>query len=147
MRKLIAHRGNINGANQEMENNPHYVQTALKAGYDVEVDVWYKDGQWMLGHDYPDWHIPTSFLDLKGIWFHCKNFDALRLLAQSPMINCFWHENDMFARTSHGYLWTTHWIPKGHMVITMCTNSDLPDSNHCKQVAGICSDYVGRLKR
>ena len=36
---LISHRGNINGPNPEMENNPEYIQKALDLGYDVEVDV------------------------------------------------------------------------------------------------------------
>ena len=39
--KLIAHRGNIDGPNPERENSPEYIEEALKAGYDVEVDVWY----------------------------------------------------------------------------------------------------------
>ena len=37
--KLIAHRGNINGPNPEMENNPEYILNTLSLGYDCEIDV------------------------------------------------------------------------------------------------------------
>ena len=43
--KLIAHRGNINGPNPEKENHPDYINTAIKSGYDVEVDVWFIDNK------------------------------------------------------------------------------------------------------
>ena len=39
--KLIAHRGNIDGAKPLDENNPEYIDTAISKGYDVEVDVYY----------------------------------------------------------------------------------------------------------
>ena len=36
---LIAHRGNIDGPNPEMENNPQYIDKAIDSGYNVEIDV------------------------------------------------------------------------------------------------------------
>ena len=39
--KFISHRGNINGKNESMENHPLAIQTALNAGFDVEIDVWF----------------------------------------------------------------------------------------------------------
>ena len=41
---LISHRGNTNGVNHEKENSISYIEDALNLGFDVEVDVWYKDG-------------------------------------------------------------------------------------------------------
>ena len=70
---LISHRGNINGPNPEMENNPEYIQKALDLGYDVEVDVWgTKYGAWYLGHDGPEYLIDAKFLRQKGLWCHAK---------------------------------------------------------------------------
>ena len=40
---LISHRGNINGKFKSWENEPTYIDKAISEGYDVEVDVWYKD--------------------------------------------------------------------------------------------------------
>jgi hypothetical protein len=60
--KLIAHRGNINGPNKEKENNPDYIFTALKLGYDAEIDIWYINNKWYLGHDNPVFEIKYNFL-------------------------------------------------------------------------------------
>ena len=40
---LISHRGNTNGPNPNMENKPEYVLDAKLKGYDVEIDVWWKE--------------------------------------------------------------------------------------------------------
>jgi len=47
----ISHRGNINGRIEEAENRPDYIEDTLRLGYDVEVDVWFLDGKFYLGHD------------------------------------------------------------------------------------------------
>ena len=61
--KLISHRGNLNGVNPDRENSPSYIQEAITAGYDVEIDVhWWDSGIW-LGHDKPDWMVPLLFLE------------------------------------------------------------------------------------
>ena len=51
--KLISHRGNLIGADPGKENRPSYIKSALKLGYDVEIDVWNLNGTWFLGHDDP----------------------------------------------------------------------------------------------
>ena len=42
---LISHRGNISGVRSENENNPNYINAALKLGYEVEVDVRFENGK------------------------------------------------------------------------------------------------------
>ena len=42
---LISHRGNLEGKQPEQENNPLYIYNALNKGYEVEIDVWYKDNE------------------------------------------------------------------------------------------------------
>ena len=37
---LIAHRGNIDGPNPELENSLQYIDKAIDSGYNVEVDIW-----------------------------------------------------------------------------------------------------------
>ena len=53
MGRLIAHKGNVEGINTELENTPDYIKEALRLGFDVEVDVWGIDGELWLGHDDP----------------------------------------------------------------------------------------------
>ena len=59
--KLISHRGNLNGPNKERENHPDYIWEALQAGYEVEIDVWWVDGKFKLGHDEPQYDFPFQF--------------------------------------------------------------------------------------
>jgi len=52
--KLISHRGNISGVYTDLENTEGYIQKAIDLGYEVEIDVWYKDFKLYLGHDGPE---------------------------------------------------------------------------------------------
>ena len=78
---LISHRGNINGRLVPFENQPNYIDTAIAAGYDVEIDVWYEreSGKLYLGHDKADYQIDIDWLDERSdkLWIHCKNMDSL----------------------------------------------------------------------
>ena len=59
---LISHRGNTAGPSPEQENKPHYIETAIYLGYDVEIDVWGDGVQFWLGHNQPDTLVDRSFL-------------------------------------------------------------------------------------
>ena len=59
---LISHRGNLNGKTDD-ENKPKYIEQALNQGFDVEIDVWYIDNQFWLGHDKPQYKISEGFLE------------------------------------------------------------------------------------
>ena len=39
--RLIAHRGNLNGPNPLVENDPQRITYCIDEGYDVEIDVRY----------------------------------------------------------------------------------------------------------
>jgi len=76
---LISHRGNLNGKIEEYENYPSYIDSALNQGYDVEVDVWFVDGDWWLGHDEPQYMSSIHWLEERQdkLWMHCKNVEAV----------------------------------------------------------------------
>ena len=78
--RFISHRGNINGKKLDKENNPDYIKRALNLGYDVEIDVWYEDGNFKLGHDNPEHMVSKSFLYKEGLWLHCKTIITLDIL-------------------------------------------------------------------
>ena len=40
---FISHRGNLKGRVPDMENHPNHIRNALTKGFEVEIDVWYKD--------------------------------------------------------------------------------------------------------
>ena len=74
---LISHRGNLNGKNKERENEPLYIIEATEKGYDVEIDVWWKEDRFYLGHDEPYYKVNINFLQNRKFWCHAKNIEAL----------------------------------------------------------------------
>jgi hypothetical protein len=146
--KLISHRGNISGPNPERENHPEYIFEALQAGYDVEIDVWFENGKFMLGHDQPQYEFPFELLDKNypKLWVHCKNMAALstfNMLDQnSGKVNYFWHESDLGVLTSKGYIWSTNLFDRGILVMPETFNKQPIPST-----LGICSDYIQNYKK
>ena len=136
---LISHRGNINGSNPKMDNNPEYIQKALDLGYDVEVDVWSIDKQFYLGHDEPQYKIERSFLQNKKLWCHAKNIEAFYRMIDDE-IHCFFHDKDKVALTSRGYFWSAFEdeMTSKSICVMPPSSRDLP-----KNIAGVCSDTVG----
>lgn len=151
----IAHRGNVNGPNPDLENSPNYIDGALKQGFDVELDVWYKDGKFYLGHDKPEYLIDLQFLLTrhKKLWIHCKNLEALDILIGYKSLNIFIHDKDIATLTSHNYVWTypgCKYFPKYSISVMpeweMC---DLTQNSFSspKGYIGICSDYIDFISK
>ncbi|CAG9462316.1 unnamed protein product [Pedinophyceae sp. YPF-701] len=145
--RYIAHRGNVNGKDVPSENDPAYIMKALNAGFDVEVDVWYDPAQkkWMLGHDEPEYEVPFDFLLNKRFWLHCKNAEALRVLAGDPRVTCFFHDVDEFTLTSKGHVWIYPDKPLlGPNSIAVMFSE--PSKLLGQPLLGICADNVGELR-
>tara|TARA_R110000824_G_scaffold392328_2_gene590667 strand:+ start:31 stop:459 length:429 start_codon:yes stop_codon:yes gene_type:complete len=139
----IAHRGNLFGRIPERENSPEYIQEALAAGYDVEVDVWFEEGKLFLGHAKPQYEVSEEFLGNNNFWCHAKNPAALSKMLQNKEINCFWHQSDDYTLTSKGYIWTypnKKILPGGIMVVF--GNQNIPKT---EDIGGICSDFAGNI--
>ena len=106
--RFIAHRGNTIGPNRECENNPEYVDRALKQGLDVEVDIWHVGGNLSLGHDCGEYLVALDWLLLRSewLWLHCKSIETLCKLSKFQELNVFFHDSDPVTLTSKTYLWT-----------------------------------------
>lgn len=146
MKYFISHRGNINGVIESDENNPVYIDLALKKGYDVEIDVWYVGGELWLGHDKPQYNVEFRwFRDrLSNLWVHCKNVEAINYFSDCGYeINYFWHENDKVTLTSKRIIWA---YPSKETI----TNSIavMPEIYNPSLIGylGICSDYIENYK-
>ena len=140
---LISHRGNIDGIYTEMENNPIYIDRALKNGYNVEIDVWYTNNEWYLGHDEPTYKIRIDYLKNKNLWCHAKNIDALNEMTNYSDIHSFWHQEDDVTLTSKNFLWTYpgKQLTKNSICVLPEKNNEIP-----KNVFGICSDFIAKYK-
>lgn len=132
--KIISHRGNTNGINKDLENNPSHIIGVLNK-FDVEVDVWFIDNKWFLGHDNPQYEVLFDFFK-SNMWLHCKNLQACEQLLKTNL-NWFWHENDKVTLTSKGYIWVYPgvYVDNG-ITVEFGYNISLP-----KDILGVCTDY------
>lgn len=140
---LIAHRGNLDGPRPELENSPDYIEAALAAGFEVEIDVWCQDGAFSLGHDEPSYPIDLSYLARPGLWCHAKDLNALEQMLRWPSIHCFWHEDDTATLTSRGFIWTYPGKPLTRQSISVLPGGEDRD---WRVAAGVCSDWISKIR-
>jgi hypothetical protein len=142
----ISHRGNLKGPSSR-ENHPTYIEEAVYAGFEVEVDIRLIDNQLWLGHDEAQYLTSKTFLDRykNSLWVHCKNLEALEyFVGLKQDYKYFWHEEDSYTLTSNGLIWTYPGKPITNKSILVINGQEpLPDPT---KVFGICSDYVKILK-
>jgi hypothetical protein len=114
----ISHRGNLKGPSSR------------------ENHLW-------LGHDEPQYMTSKTFLDRykDKLWIHCKDLSALEYFIDLRQdYKYFWHEEDSYALTSNGLIWTYPGKPvTDKSIIVLKGKETLPNST---VVFGICSDYV-----
>jgi hypothetical protein len=138
--KLISHRGNISGKQPSLENTPDYIDNALELGYDVEIDVWWHNESFYLGHDEPTYKIETKYLQDHRLWCHAKNGESLYQMRQYKDIHCFWHQEDDFTLTSEGFIWT---FPKKSLYCnSICVLPEHGYKGDLTKCYGICSDNI-----
>jgi len=140
---LISHRGNLNGKVEEAENKPDYIQNAIELGYDVEVDVWFLDGKFWLGHDKPQYQTDYTFLMNEKLWCHAKNLDALFEMKKYA-IHYFWHETDTVTLTSKNYVWAFPGKQPINGSIAVMPELYNDDVSKC---VGICSDFIKQYSK
>jgi len=147
---LISHRGNINRVIPERENDPKYIIEAISNGFEVEIDVWFVDGKFKLGHDGPKYDFPHELLEHQAnkLWLHCKNLEAISqfniLDPNGSYLNYFWHQKDDVTLTSKGYIWAYPGKQpiEGSIAVKPELNND--DLTKC---AGICSNNISKYKK
>jgi glycerophosphoryl diester phosphodiesterase len=143
---LIAHRGNTNGRFESWENEPTYIDKAIKEGFDVEIDVWYKDNMLWLGHDKPDYGVDFIWLidRISKLWIHCKNVEAVEFFSEVEYdFNFFWHQEDTLTLTSHKYIWA--YPGKQPITNSIAVMPEISNDNVSKCL-GICSDNIATYK-
>lgn len=145
---LISHRGNIDGKNSSLENNPDQIDFLTSKKINVEIDVWFKNKKIYLGHDNPDTEINISWLyeKIKFLWIHCKTFETIDFFyRQDKKFNFFFHQNDDLTLTSLGYIWVYPGKTFNKNSIIVCNSK-----KELKKIAehkplGICSDFISIL--
>ena len=141
----IAHRGNLEGSNAALENDPQYVDSALDQGFHAEVDLWVVPAGLFLGHDLGNYPITINWLHERAdkLWIHCKNLLALKELVAYKNLNYFWHQTDDFTLTSKGFIWTFPYKPTCEKSVIVNLGPSQSISPECY---GVCTDYPDTIK-
>ena len=142
---FISHRGNLHGALPHSENCPEYIQEALDAGFDVEIDVWFIDGELYLGHDAGYYSMPKHYLQDQRLWFHCKNISALDYFKTTHNVKYFWHQQDDCTLTSNRKIWT--YPGKILMPDSIAVLPEVAHKGILWNCHAICTDFVYKYKR
>jgi len=142
--KIISHRGNLNGPDPERENSLKAISECLEINIDVEVDIWFKDNCFFLGHDFPEIELDPSYFNNDKIWFHLKNIECLEHIKIHNPKHYFWHENDTCTITSCGKFWfyPGSFISSNNAIFVMPELHTDKDNLLKLNNYAICTDYV-----
>lgn len=154
---IIAHRGLLDGPDSGLQNHPVQITKALGLGFHVEIDVWYIDDTWFLGHDGPEHSIDLDFLlrNSDKLWIHCKNLNAFFKFKTDigHQLNYFFHDTDAVVFTSKNLVWTYFGKRETMHHSSVCV---MPEVNYewdeivqmtnNNSWCGICTDYPRKLK-
>tara|TARA_B100001094_G_C17858225_1_gene636094 strand:+ start:349 stop:765 length:417 start_codon:yes stop_codon:yes gene_type:complete len=135
---LISHRGNLSGPNPEKENKPEQIYKVLNLGYQCEVDIWKKDGDFYLGHHEPQYKIDLNLLNNKNLWIHAKNLEALYSLPKT--LRYFWHQTDDYTLTSDNFIWTFPDKKTCERSVIVDKNKNWRSKNY--KCLGVCTDWI-----
>lgn len=144
---IISHRGNIDGKNELLENNPDYIDSAIYKGFDVEIDVWVdRSSKIFLGHDKPQYEIDVSWLEERKnkLWIHCKNINAVVFFNNIKDFHHFWHQNDDVTLTSKSYIWA--YPGKQPIRNSIAVMPEIFEDN-TSDCLGVCTDFPIRYKK
>jgi hypothetical protein len=140
---LISHRGNIDGPNPEKENHPDYLLDAQLKGYHIEIDIWYLDKTWVLGHDSPQYPIGGDIANKfnpETAWIHIKNPPALEEINTSSKWNYFWHTDEDYVLTSKQFIWVyPNKFLLNKSICVLPEDGFLGNINRC---SAICTDFI-----
>lgn len=141
----IAHRGLTDGSSMLNENNKENLLSRVSQGLYSECDIWYIDGTFLLGHDFPSTPISIDELYSPYLWLHAKNKDAYEKLldirnSRGINLRLFWHTNEDYILTTHNDCIVFPGKPLlKNSVFMMPENAGTIENS--KKCSAICSDF------
>lgn len=144
----ISHRGNVNGPEPSLENNPEFLDSAISQGFDVEVDLWASNQDLFLGHDEGQYMVTNSWLVERStsLWVHCKNIGAASI-SESLGLNWFIHTTESHVFTRRGFIWCYPGQPGIGSKSIQVLAPVLGDPQTFAGFYGICSDFVEKHRQ
>ena len=139
---LIAHRGNIDGRVEDKENTPGYLESALKAGYNVSCDVGMLHGAFVLPTPGGYHKLPYAFLSNPRMWFRTADPVTLDALCAANA-HAVPASVDVTLTSVH-YLWCMPDAVLTPRSIAVFPELAKPDWLHAAEPAGLCSNEISR---
>lgn len=142
---FISHRGNLSGKNKVFENCLTTIKNVIETGYIAEIDLWYNDNFFYLGHDNPENLIEYDFLKLYSnkLLIHCKNDEALFKLKNDPDFEFFTHTEDQFTLSSKNTILVNPFVKTNHRdCILMMPEMSSYNLDEILKFKGIVSDNI-----
>lgn len=140
----IAHRALVNGPDKRLENDIATIVHRCSNGLYSEIDIWYVNSKWYIGHDSPEEEIALEYLISPYLFIHAKNVDAfheLQIISNSHGLNLriFYHTEEHYALTTRGETIIYPGLPEKDGWLYM-----MPERTKLTlQSSGmICSDYA-----
>ena len=107
--KIISHRGFSDGIDKSIENKPSEIESRIREGFDVEIDLWVINSRLWLGHNEGVYKVDIEWLleYSNFLWIHCKSSESLNFLSNGHFqeLNYFFHDTDQYTITSKGFIW------------------------------------------
>ena len=142
---LISNKGNIEGENLDLENTPDYIESTINQGYNVKIDLKYKNDKLYLGEITSDTEVEWSWL-LKWsdyLWINCRDTKTLSFfLENGQKFNFFYNYLDLVTMTSKGFAWSVE-NPDSKGTIVYDIDNDLNPID----VLGVCSNWVSKWSK
>lgn len=139
----IAHRALVAGPDHEKENNIQTIHTRCQQGLSSEIDIWFHEEEFWIGHDAPRERVTLEFLTSEFLWIHAKNGEAFyKLQAISNErglgLRIFYHTQEHYALTTVG---DTIILPGVPDIDGFCYMMPEMDRVIPTVAAKICSDF------
>jgi hypothetical protein len=148
MPAMIAHRGLLKGPDSSIENKVECIKRNCMNGIISEIDIWYENGLYKIGHDSPGDEISYDFLYnyRQLLLIHSKNVDTFAHFHELRYhkgidFHYFYHTEEEVVYTSRGYI-----IPYPGVTVHNGWIHMMPENKKCigsivKRPAMICTDY------
>ena len=152
LRRFICHRGNLERKELAKENNPDILDTRIADGYDVELDVWYKNNELFLGHDNPEYPITFEWLmQSSKKYIHTKDASTLEYLLlrcgkEGYNPNIFYHTGEHYSLTTRNHII----VLPGQEILEGSVNmmpEMSPTPKDTRQAFAVCSDSLSNFSK
>lgn len=140
---LISCRGNIDGINKSLENDPEYIVQAIQNEYHVMIDLWVINDELFTGEKEPRHNITVKFLHRYRKWLYiaAKNIEALNYCI-SLYYNVFWHEFDDYTVISTCEILAMPNVELSTRCIAYLPEESYVTYNQLNECIGVCSNTI-----